>query len=276
MTFHEINGLRLHVERMRPQDRPPIATVVLVHGLPADSMASYYFTIAAPLAAAGYDVVMYDQRGHGRSARPESGYQLERFIDDLESVLDELGVAGAVHLVGNCFGGAVVFGFTARRPDRVASIFAIESEPATPQWTITMKANLARGKRELGLPETLEAITAKDGAHMARLARTGARLLNSTCLADELPASEEIFEPEKFDGIRCPVLVAFGSDSEMVDVADQIDKTLPDCRTVIVPGQDHFILSGDPEAIYALVVDWLGEQTTPVAVGAPTGAARAS
>jgi pimeloyl-ACP methyl ester carboxylesterase len=269
MTFHDINGLRLHVERMRPQDRPPVATVVLVHGLPADSLASYYFTIAPPLAAAGLDVVMYDQRGHGRSARPDSGYQLERFIDDLEVLLDELG--GPVHLVGNCFGGVVVFGLAARRPDLVTSIFAIESEPATPQWKVNMAASLAHGKTELVRAETLAEITDTHGAHMARLARTAARLLTSSCLVEELPASGEVFESEQFGGICCPVLVAYGANSEMVDRVGRIEKLLPDCRTVIVADQEHFVLSGAPEDTCALILDWLAEQGVPVSMGVSDG-----
>ncbi|HEX3828651.1 MAG TPA: alpha/beta hydrolase [Sporichthyaceae bacterium] len=276
MTFHQINGLRLHVERMGPQDGPPVATVVLVHGLPADSMASYYFTIAPVLAAAGLDVVMYDQRGHGRSARPESGYRLERFVDDLETLLDELDVAGAVHLVGNCFGGVVVFGLTARRPDRVASIFAIESEPPTPQWTSKMNGHLERGKKELVLEETIAEITEKHGAHMARLGRSAGRFLSTTSLADDIPASTETLQPQELERIKCPVLGVYGADSEVVDLAVEISNALPDCRTVLVPDQDHYVLSGAPEQICALILDWLAEQGVAVRPATGVGRSRAS
>jgi pimeloyl-ACP methyl ester carboxylesterase len=276
MTFREINGLRLHVQRMGPQDGPPVATVVLVHGMPADSMAIYYFAIAPVLAAAGLDVVMYDQRGHGRSARPESGYRLERFVDDLETLLDELDVAGAVHLVGNCFGGVVVFGLAARRPDRVGSIFAIESEPPTARWTSKINSDLERGKRELVLEESIAEITEKHGAHMARLGRSAGRFLSTTSLADDISASTETLQPQEFGRIKCPVLGVYGADSEVVDLAAEIEQALPDCRTVLVPDQDHFVLSGAPEQICALILGWLAEQGVAVRVDAGDGEQRAS
>jgi pimeloyl-ACP methyl ester carboxylesterase len=276
MTFHEINEVRLHVERMRPHEGPPVATVVLVHGLPADSLASYYFTIAPVLAQAGLDVVMYDQRGHGRSSRPTSGYQLERFIDDLEALLDELGVAGPVHLVGNCFGGAVVFGLAARHPERVAGIFAIESEPATSDWMVKMVANLTRGRTELVLEESIAEISATYGPHMARLARTAARFLTTTSLADDIPASGEILAPEDFDRIQCPVFAVYGANSEMVGLAAELEKALPDCRSAIVPDQEHFVLAEAPEQICALILDWLAEQGVAVSPTAHDADRRAS
>jgi pimeloyl-ACP methyl ester carboxylesterase len=228
------------------------------------------------LAAAGLDVVMYDQRGHGRSARPESGYRLERFVDDLETLVDSLGVAGAVHLVGNCFGGVVVFGLTARRPDRVASIFAIESEPPTPRWTSKMNGHLERGRRELVLEETIAEITEKHGAHMARLGRSAGVFLSTTSLADDIPASTEILQPQELERIKCPVFGVYGADSEVVDLAAEIAQALPDCRTALVPDQDHYVLSGAPDKICALLLDWLAEQGVAVRVHTGAGRQRAS
>src|SRR4029079_11976444 len=102
MAMIDAGGIRLHVPRTGPGGgRAPTATVVLVHGLLTDSLASYYFTVAPAFAAAGLHVVMYDLRGHGRSARPAEGYTLDHNVDDLEALLDRLGVTGPVHLVGN-------------------------------------------------------------------------------------------------------------------------------------------------------------------------------
>ena len=127
------NGIRTHykttaAEVDRPQDAP---TVVFIHGIGTDSLASFYLTLSAPLAAAGINVVAYDLRGHGRTDRPTRGYTLTDFVDDLDSVLEELGVGGLIHLVGNSFGGTVAFTYAARNPERVASIIAIEAEPPT-------------------------------------------------------------------------------------------------------------------------------------------------
>ncbi|HEY3603918.1 MAG TPA: alpha/beta hydrolase [Sporichthyaceae bacterium] len=270
MTFHEVAGLRFHVERLRPSDQPPAATVVLVHGFPADTLATYYFTVAPALAAAGLDVVMYDQRGHGRTTRPESGYQLERFVEDLPALLDELGVAGPVHLVGNCFGGMVAFGTAVLYPDRVASIFAIESEPATPDWAIQLAPSLHHGRTDPNLDASIASITAEHGSHMGRLALRAARMLRTTSLARDILASELLLDPMEFWQIRCPVFAVYAADSDLIGLADSMADALPDCRTAVIADQDHFVLSGAPEQISTLILDWLAEQG--VAVTLPTAA----
>ena len=119
MAIVDTGDIRLHVQRMGPREgRDPVATVVLVHGLLTDSLASYYFTVAPAFAASGLDVVMYDLRGHGRSGRPAGGYTLDHNIDDLEALLGRLSITGPVHLVGNSYGGTIAFGYAARHPER--------------------------------------------------------------------------------------------------------------------------------------------------------------
>ena len=57
-----------------PEDAPAAPTVVFVHGLVMDNLSSFYYTLAAPLAQAGFGTVLFDLRGHGLSERPPSGY----------------------------------------------------------------------------------------------------------------------------------------------------------------------------------------------------------
>ncbi|MFD0345553.1 alpha/beta fold hydrolase [Kitasatospora aburaviensis] len=166
MAFIDLDGLRCHVQRLGPQDGgPPAATVVLLHGLLTDSLASFYFTLAPTLASAGLDVLMYDHRGHGRSARPVTGYRLEHFTDDLEILLERLEVPGPVHLVGNSFGGTVAFALAARRPELVAGILAIESEPASAAWATKLDGILTDAERKLGRETVLRWIARRRGSH---------------------------------------------------------------------------------------------------------------
>ncbi|WP_406210029.1 alpha/beta hydrolase [Kitasatospora sp. NBC_01560] len=260
MPFLDLDGLRCHVQRLAPPDgRPPAATAVLVHGLLTDSMASHYFTIAPTLAAAGLDVLMYDQRGHGRSGRPPTGYRLESFVDDLALLLERSAVTSPVHLLGNSFGGTVAYGLAVRRPAAVASILAIESEPASRAWSVKLDGILRRAGTELLDEATLAWVADRRGAHTARLARSAGRLLAATSLARDVPASRLPAEAE-LRAIRCPVLAVYGTESDLAEQAARLDALLPDCRSSFVPGHDHSVLVENPVVVGELALGWLREQ----------------
>ncbi|MER6787481.1 alpha/beta hydrolase [Streptomyces sp. NPDC000658] len=244
MAMVDTGAVRLHVQRIGPRaGRPATATVVLVHGLLTDSLASYYFTVAPAFAAAGLDVVMYDLRGHGRSERPARGYTLDHNIDDLEALLDRLAVTGPVHLVGNSYGGTIAFGFAARRPERAASVSLIESEPATAAWAVKLGGILDRVVTELAHnePDAIRWISAHRGHNTARLAKGAARLARDTTLGRDIPASRVLTE-DQIAAVRCPVLGVYGGDSDLAELAPRLESVLPDCRTVVIPGHEHSVL----------------------------------
>ncbi|MFI1366213.1 alpha/beta fold hydrolase [Streptomyces griseochromogenes] len=244
MAMIDAAGIRLHVQRMGPPDgRTPDATVVLVHGLLTDSLASYYFTVAPAFAAAGLDVVMYDLRGHGRSERPRDGYTLDHNIDDLEAVLDRLRITGPVHLVGNSYGGTIAFGYAARHPDRTAGLTLIESEPATAAWASKLGGILRRVVAELAHnePDAIAWITANRGHNTARLAKGAARLARETTLGRDIPASRVLTE-EQIRAVRCPVLGVYGGDSDLVELVPLNRALLTDFRSVVLPGHEHSVL----------------------------------
>ncbi|MFF3201467.1 alpha/beta fold hydrolase [Streptomyces sp. NPDC002962] len=244
MAMVDTGTVRLHVQRIGPrQGRPATATVVLVHGLLTDSLASYYFTVAPAFAAAGLDVVMYDLRGHGRSERPTAGYTLDDNVDDLEALLDRLGVSGPVHLVGNSYGGTIAFGYAARHPERAASVSLVESEPATAAWAVKLGGILDRVVTQLARNESdaIAWITANRGHNTARLAKGAARLARETSLGRDIPASR-VLTDNQIAAVRCPVLGLYGADSDLAELAPWLRAVLPDCRTVVIPGHEHSVL----------------------------------
>src|SRR5690349_12253658 len=257
MAIVDTGDIRLHVQRLRPRGAgTPVATVVLVHGLLTDSLASYYFTVAPRFAAAGLDVVMYDLRGHGRSERPPSGYSLDHNIDDLEALLDRLGISGPVHLVGNSYGGTIAFGLAARGPARAASLTLIESEPATADWAAKMGGILRRVVTQLAHnePDAIAWILAHRGHNTARLAKGAARLARETTLGRDIPASRVLTEAQ-IRAVRCPVLGVYGGDSDLVDLVPLQQARLADFRSVVLPGHEHSVLVEAPGAVGGHILD---------------------
>jgi pimeloyl-ACP methyl ester carboxylesterase len=254
--------INIHLQRLHPvppptDGKPPI--VVFLHGLLYDSLASYYFTLGPAFANAGMDVVMYDLRGHGRSTKFETGYRLEHFLGDLDALLDALEITEPVHLVGNSFGGTMAYGYAATRPERVASITAIESSPPTPTWMKHLGSGLAEAKDKLARDESIDWISQQHGAHTARLTKGAGKLLHSTTMAEDLPLSLTI--AEDLSEVRCPVFALFGDESGLDIQVDSLRDGLVDCHVVVLPQQGHSVLVERTGETSGLILDWIGRHS---------------
>jgi pimeloyl-ACP methyl ester carboxylesterase len=111
----------LHVEERRGD--PAATPFVLVHGLASN--VRLWDGVAERLHARGHTVVALDQRGHGRSDAPATGYDLDTAIADLRAVLQGLGARRPV-LVGQSWGGNVVLELAWRHPEAVQGIACVD------------------------------------------------------------------------------------------------------------------------------------------------------
>lgn len=86
----------------------------------------------------------YDQRGHGRSLKPETGYAPENYAQDLLGILDELGWDKII-LVGHSMGARVAFYFAAHHPERVEKLVIEDIGPAVQPDNLAYYENLLGG-----------------------------------------------------------------------------------------------------------------------------------
>src|SRR2546421_7605796 len=115
------DGVRLSLSRSGPFDGRP---VVLLHGLAVTR--DHVLMGSTALADAGFHVVAFDARGHGRSAAaPDpTAYRYQDLTGDLVAVMDGLGIERAV-LVGASMGCHTALRVALQEPARVAGIVAI-------------------------------------------------------------------------------------------------------------------------------------------------------
>ena len=92
--------------------------IVLCHGWPEHAF-SWRHQISA-LVAAGYHVIVPNQRGYGNSSRPSkvTDYDIAHLSGDLTVLLDHYGYEDAI-FVGHDWGAMVVWGLTLLHPNRV-------------------------------------------------------------------------------------------------------------------------------------------------------------
>jgi pimeloyl-ACP methyl ester carboxylesterase len=248
-----VNGLRTNVQLVAAGGTE---TVVFLHGMGTDSLASFYLTLAPPVAAAGIDVISYDLRGHGKTERPVQGYTLGDFVADLDDLLRQLGVDRPVHLVGNSFGGTLAYSYAVACPDRVRSIVCIESEPATEVWAEKMSAILAHTVRFLQVEESFDWIEANFSAHHRRLARMAAERITSTKMAEEVPLGP-LLTWEQVAAIGCPVLSILGSHGYQADDLEACTSLLPNGELHVFEGQGHSVLVEQHREVRELVLKWI-------------------
>ena len=131
-TFRGRGGLTLRRRSWQPPSRPR-AVVVLVHGFGEHS--GRYGNVGPALAAAGFAVHTYDQRGHGRS--PGQRGHIDSWVDyreDLRKLLDAVRASHSdvpLFIYGHSLGSLVALDYALRSPESVAGLI-LSATPLQP------------------------------------------------------------------------------------------------------------------------------------------------
>jgi len=216
-------------------------TVLLVPGFTGSK--EDFIAVLAPIGAAGFPVVAYDQRGqHGTAALspgpPVEGWCLEAYAHDLLAVSEAVGGpegedgVGSVHLLGHSFGGLVAREAVLEHGAAFRSLVLLDSGPAHigPHRDAQLLA-LADGLPTLGLGTVwgiMQALEVEAGNHPPEDPEIAA-FLEQRFLAhdpESLAAMARLLatEPDRTDelvqalraasGPGGRVLVAFGEDDD--------------------------------------------------------------
>ena len=117
LTVTAADGTDLHVEIVLPKQPTDKPTIVFVHGFALD-MGTFYFQRRALAERGDHRLVFYDQPGHGRSGRLESGnYDIAALGKSLSAVLDATVPDGHIILVGHSMGGMTIMAFAEQYPE---------------------------------------------------------------------------------------------------------------------------------------------------------------
>lgn len=118
--FFDVDGLGLVADGARMRERH---VAFLVHGGPGSdhsSLKARYGFMAQKM-----QLVYFDQRGQGRSARGDpQRYTLDENVEDMEALRRYLGL-GRIVSIGTSYGGMVAMAHAARYPDAVSHLIVI-------------------------------------------------------------------------------------------------------------------------------------------------------
>jgi pimeloyl-ACP methyl ester carboxylesterase len=130
----EVDGVGVEYE-VTGQGRP----VVLLHGFP-DTGRLWRHQVPA-LAGAGFQVIVPDLRGYGRSGKPDAveAYSLPLLAGDVIAILTELNIAEA-HMVGHDWGAALAWALASLAPGNVDHLVALSvGNPVTFRRTLAQR-----------------------------------------------------------------------------------------------------------------------------------------
>jgi 2-(acetamidomethylene)succinate hydrolase len=210
-----------------------------------------------------FHAVSLDQRGHGRSGKPASGYGGEAFAGDIAALVREID-RGPALLIGHSLGArnALVAGMN--HPDLVAGVVAIDFTPFIETKVLDdLETRVNAGDREF---ENIEAVKSYLAARYKRMppdaverrARHGyvatpsglRPLADPNAMRQTASGLREDLEPVVRD-IRVPVLLMRGADSALVSpVAWGKTRALrPDLPAVEIRDADHYVPEEAPDAV---------------------------
>lgn len=251
--------------------------LVLLHGVMGSSANWRKIT---PSLQNSFQVLTFDQRGHGRSFKPSHGYAPADYAEDLRLILDELRWA-KISLIGHSMGGRNALHFADQYPERVEALVVEDIGPQgniqAMQKTIDMVEMVPtpfaskRAAKEYFAHEFVERLGGRPEAQILGQyfytniepqadGRADWRFFKKAILESLV---EGHFKP-KWDTVRdlkMPTLFIRGERSEDFPRSeyDQVLKMNPRIRGVEIAGAGHWVHFDQPEAFIKSLKDFFHE-----------------
>jgi L-proline amide hydrolase len=267
-------------------DKTPL---VVAHGGPGCTH-DYVVGIAA-LAERGRPVIHYDQLGSGRSThlrdKGEDFWTVDLFLDELDNLLEALGIADRYDLLGQSWGGMLAAEHAIRQPEGLRALVISNSPASMALWSSEAKKLRALLPREVEEaldrheaagttkdPEYLAAQQVYYDEHVCRVVPNPPEVLRTTAFMDEdstvyltMNGPNEFFcigtlrtwsVVDEVHRIAVPTLLASGRYDEATPATVQpFFDNIPDVRWEIFEESSHMPFVEEPERYLSVVEAFL-------------------
>lgn len=263
------------------QDKNKAPTLVFIHGLLGWGLN---WSPVIKYFESEFHILTYDQRGHGRSFQPESGYAPEDYAQDLKDILDSLGLK-SVHLVGHSMGARTAQCFAAQYPGRTLSLTIEDMGPnpenestfSTQQMILSVpvpfktKAEMddyfeAEFKVKTASDDTQKSVMANFlKANLTRqpMGQNESQINWRFSLSGILETLDHGLKPRwsEFKCIEVPTLILKGENSKhlSLNTFELMKGSLPSAEAYIIPNVGHWIHYQAPEVFSQYVLKFLRE-----------------
>ena len=258
------DGTRIHYEVTGLTKRAP---VLLVQGLGGERNS---WNLQRAALALRHRTIAFDNRGAGRSDKPDGKYNLEEMADDAIAVLDAAGIENA-HVVGLSMGGAISQIIALKHPNRVRSLTLVATACRNHAWREELLQSWATTAETEGMTAV-----GKEAARWMIGPRSFRRVLPALGWMGPL----QLFNPPNAfvsqvkailstdDGalntelanISCPTMVVVGNQDVLTPRGDaeEIASLIPTAELVVISGGAHGLHIEHASTFNRILLEFLG------------------
>ena len=224
--------------------------LLLVHGY-GDSSFSYSRVL--PMLDKRYRIVIPDQRGHGETDKPESGYEMKNFAADLAALMEALNIRSAT-VVGHSMGSFVSMQTALDHPEKVERLVLIGTAPKARNNVTSELAPVVQALTDPVPRAFIEEFQA--GASSPSLPKSFFESVigESSKLSANVwkKTLEGILRPDytpELKKIKVPVTIFWGEKETLFSREEQepLIKNLPNAKLVVYPNSGHSPNWEEPE-----------------------------
>lgn len=226
--------------------------LLLIMGLGSDLTSWIFQTLEF---SKKYRVIVFDNRGVGRSDAPDTPYSTELMADDTAGLLDTLGIKRA-HILGLSMGGFIAQELALKYPQRVKSLILATTAARPYSWAThilgtTLRLNQEGVNRETLITLRLSWLFTNKFFDNPELVRT----VIDTMLANPYPqpvhayarqfaAATEHDTRDRIGKITVPTLVLIGEEDILLPVkmSEELAAGIPNAEMVVLEGGGHGFL----------------------------------
>ena len=220
--------------------------VLLLHG--GLSNGDCWVNVIPELAAAGYQAVVMDSRGHGRSTFDQRPISYELMASDVLALMNHLGIERA-DLAGWSDGGIIGLQLALTHPERLNRVVAYGAnfDPTGVRLDIGQNAYF----------NAYIAEAAREYQEMSPAPQCWQEFLANI---NHMWATEPNYSMEQLQSITTPFLILDGEKEEAIDLNQTklMWLLIPGAELALMPDTDHFALFEQPEEFSQITLDFLG------------------